>query len=164
MMDKRALRHTLGGFATGVCVITTADPDHIDGHVVGITANSFSSVSLDPPLVQWCLDLKAHRDEVFATAPVFGINILSGNQEKLSRRFARENAHILPQENLISEQHPLRLNDVAAFLSCALYETRMIGDHLVIVGQVEAFDADSAQPALTFFRGQYGQIGDASCA
>ena len=71
-MDKKALRHTLGGFATGVCVITAPDPDHVGGHVIGMTANSFSSVSLTPPLVQWCLDLKAHRYDVYAKAPRFG--------------------------------------------------------------------------------------------
>ena len=88
-MDKKALRHTLGGFATGVCVITVPDPDHVSGHVLGMTANSFSSISLDPPLVQWCIDNHAHRYAVYAQAPRFGINILSGKQGELSRRFAR---------------------------------------------------------------------------
>ena len=161
-MDTKALRHTLGGFATGVCVITAPDMDHVDGHIVGMTANSFSSVSLAPALVQWCLDLKAHRYAVYAKAPKFGINILSGGQEALSRRFARENAHIVPEEGLISPLHPLRLNNVAAFLACDLYEARMLGDHLVIVGEIMQFEADPAQGGLTFFRGKYGQIGVSS--
>lgn len=160
-MDK-TYRHTLGGFATGVCVITIPDPDHVQGHVLGMTANSFSSVSLDPPLVQWCLDNKAHRYAVYAAAPAFGINILSGGQQDLSQRFARFNAHILPEEGLISAEHPLRLNAVLGFLACETYETRTVGDHLVIVGRVTSFDKDDAQGGLTFFRGRYGEIRSAS--
>ena len=158
-MDGKALRHTLGSFATGVCVITVADADHVDGHVLGMTANSFSSVSLDPPLVQWCIDFRAHRYAVYAEAKSFGINILSGRQRDLSKRFARHNAHIRPEENLIGDAHPLRLRDVVGFLACDVYETRPVGDHLVIVGQVTQFDTDPARTGLTFFRGKYGYVG-----
>jgi len=157
-MSTRPYRHVLGSFATGVCIMTVPDPDHVAGHVLGITANSFSSISLEPPLVQWCLDFKAHRYAVYAEAKSFGINILSGSQTELSRRFARQNAHIVPEEGLISDLHPLRLNEVIGFLECDVYETRPLGDHLVIVGQVTSYDLDSAQTGLTFFKGQYGQI------
>ncbi|MDI7774385.1 flavin reductase family protein [Asticcacaulis sp. EMRT-3] len=158
-MDKKALRHTLGSFATGVCVITTPDPDHQAGHVIGMTANSFSSVSLEPPLVQWCLDLKAHRYQVYAEAPRFAINVLGAGQATLSRRFARQNAHILPEEGLVSPLHPLRLEGVAAFLDCELYDSRVMGDHLVITARVMAFDADTERAGLLFFRGRYGEAG-----
>jgi flavin reductase (DIM6/NTAB) family NADH-FMN oxidoreductase RutF len=158
-MDRKALRHAMGGFATGVCVITVADPDHIDGHVVGMTANSFSSVSLDPPLVQWCLDLQAHRYALYARAQTFGINILSAGHEALSRRFARENAHIVPEEGLTHAHDPLKIKDVVGYFACDLYESRLVGDHLVIVGEVRHFESDPAQAGLTFFKGKYGQIG-----
>ena len=157
-MDARAYRHTLGSFATGVCVITVPDADHVGGHVLGMTANSFSSVSLDPPLIQWCIDLKAHRCAVYAAAPVFGVNILSGRQKALSHRFARQNAHIVPDEKMISDLHPLRLRHAAAFLACELYDTRPMGDHLVITGRVTQFDSDTARTGLTFFRGKYGHV------
>jgi flavin reductase (DIM6/NTAB) family NADH-FMN oxidoreductase RutF len=158
-MDKKALRHTLGGFATGVCVITAPDPEHRAGHVIGMTANSFSSVSLAPPLVQWCLDLKAHRYDVYADAPRFGVNVLGAGQATLSRRFARENAHITPEEGLTLAEQPLRLKDAAAFLDCELFERREVGDHLVIIGRVLAFDSDSQRAGLLFFRGRYGDTG-----
>lgn len=161
-MDTKALRYTLGGFATGVCVITVPDPDHVEGHVLGMTANSFTSVSLDPPLVSWCLDNRAHRYAVYAAAPAFGVNILSGGQTGLSRRFAGGNAHVVPDEGLISRLHPLRFNDVIGFLSCELYDTRTLGDHLQIIGRVLAFDSDPDSDGLTFFKGRYGQIGCAS--
>ena len=159
-MDARALRHTLGSFATGVCVMTVTDPDHHHGHVLGMTANSFSSVSLDPPLVQWCIDFRAHRYAVYAEAKSFGINILSGRQRDLSKRFARQNAHIVPDENLIADTHPLRLREVVGFLACEVYETRPLGDHLVIVGRVTQFDTDPERTGLTFFRGKYGYVGN----
>lgn len=157
-MDAKALRHTLGSFATGVCVMTIPDPDRVSGHVLGMTANSFSSVSLDPPLVQWCIDFKAHRYGVYSQAKAFGINILSGRQRELSRRFARENAHIVPDEMLISDVHPLRLRNVIGFLACDVYETRPVGDHLVVVGQVTQFDQDAEKTGLTFFKSKYGYI------
>lgn len=157
-MDAKALRHTLGSFATGVCVITVPDPDHVSGHVLGMTANSFSSISLDPPLVQWCIDNKAHRYAVYASAPRFGINILSGRQKELSRRFARHNAHIVPEEKLLTDDNPLRLRDTIGFLDCEIYETRTLGDHLAIVGRVINFDTAQDRTGLTFFRGRYGYI------
>jgi len=157
-MDARALRHTLGSFATGVCVITVPDPDHVSGHVLGMTANSFSSISLDPPLVQWCIDNKAHRYAVYAEAKTFGINILSGRQSELSKRFARHNAHILPEEGVLDAANPLRLKNVISFLACETFETRTLGDHLAIVGRVTAFDTQADKTGLTFFRGRYGYI------
>lgn len=160
-MDK-TYRQTLGGFATGVCVMTVPDPDHVEGHVLGMTANSFSSVSLDPPLIQWCLDNKAHRYAIYADAPIFGVNILSAAQEDLSRRFARFNAHIMPEEGLISPDHSLRLNGVIGFLACETFETRTVGDHLVIVGRVVQYDRDDDAAGLTFFKGRYGEIRSAS--
>ncbi|WP_443747447.1 flavin reductase family protein [Asticcacaulis solisilvae] len=158
-MDSKALRHTLGSFATGVCVITVPDPDHVNGHVLGMTANSFSSISLDPPLVQWCVDNRAHRYAVYAEAKTFGINILSGRQRELSKRFARYNAHITPEEGLLTAGNTLRLADVAGFLACETYETRTLGDHLAIVGRVTHFENVTDKTGLTFFRGRYGHIG-----
>lgn len=157
-MDTKAYRHVLGSFATGVCVMTVPDSDHIHGHVLGMTANSFTSVSLDPPLILWCIDLKAHRYQVYADAKSFGVNILARDHEVLSRRFARENAHIVPEEMLISEIHPLKLRDVAGFLACDVHETLLVGDHRIIVGRVTAFESEDSVGGLTFFKGKYGQI------
>ncbi|HVZ29185.1 MAG TPA: flavin reductase family protein [Asticcacaulis sp.] len=158
-MDTKRLRHVLGSFATGVCVITMPDPDHVAGHVLGMTANSFTSVSLDPPLILWCLDLKAHRCGVFTGAGRFGVNVLSAGQETLSRRFARENAHIVADEGLLSDDHPLKLRNVAAFLDCEHFATYEAGDHRIIVGRVTQFERDDSLGGLTFYGGRYGEIG-----
>ncbi len=84
--DAREFRNTLGRFATGVTIITTIDEQ---GELFGVTANSFSSVSLDPPLVLFCLDLKAMSFGAFKAASHFNINILTEQQEELSTHFAK---------------------------------------------------------------------------
>nr|WP_303649472.1 flavin reductase family protein [Asticcacaulis machinosus] len=142
----------MGAFATGVCVITTCHGDE----VIGLTANSFTSVSLDPPLVLWCLDKRCERYDIFAGATTFDINILSSDQRDFSDRFARGDAAIGNHEGLLTLDHPLRLKKVIGWLSCTTYDTRAVGDHLVITGQVEAYDYGAGE-GLTFFRGRYGQ-------
>src|SRR5258708_1929476 len=84
-IDKRALRTALGSFATGVTVITASNAD---GVLVGVTANSFSSVSLAPPMVLWSLDNAAYSRPVFEAADSFAVNILAVEQAELSNRFA----------------------------------------------------------------------------
>ncbi|NQU72414.1 MAG: flavin reductase family protein, partial [Rhodospirillales bacterium] len=84
--DAREFRNTLGRFATGVTVCTTVNQK---GELFGVTANSFSSLSLDPPLVLFCLDLKAMSFDAFGTASHFNINILADDQEELSSHFAK---------------------------------------------------------------------------
>ena len=157
-MDSRDFRHTVGGFATGVCVMTVPDPDHVSGHVLGMTANSFTSVSLDPMLILWCIDHKAHRYGVYSEARTFGVNILGAAQEELSRRFARENAHIVPEEMLMSEVHALKLRGATGFMACETHDTYLAGDHRIIIGRVTMLTNDADAGSLTFHRGKYGQI------
>lgn len=152
MTQKPPLRHVLGAFATGVCVITARHGDEI----VGLTANSFTSVSLDPPLVLWCLDNRCERYDIFARAETFDINILSSEQTVLSDRFARGDAVIGAHEGLLTLDHPLRLKKVIGWLACSTYDTRNAGDHLIITGRVDAYDYGAGE-GLTFFRGRYGQ-------
>ena len=82
---SRALRNALGRFATGVTIVTAIDPD---GHPIGLTANSFSAVSLNPPLVLWCLDNTSHNLAAFRRAGHHAINVLAAGQLDLSNRFA----------------------------------------------------------------------------
>src|ERR1700744_3373828 len=83
--DVRAFRQALGAFPTGVAVVTTAEPGH---HPLGITVNSFTSVSLDPPLVLWCLDRKSDRFERFTKASCFTVSVLGTAHEEISARLA----------------------------------------------------------------------------
>lgn len=159
IFDPRAFRSVLGRFATGVCVMTAPDPNGGARAILGMTANSFTSVSLEPPLILWCLAHSARRYDIFASAQTFGVNILSSTQADLSQRFARGKAQVDPEEDLIAN-HPLMLKDVSGFLACETYEQHTMGDHLVIVGRVTHFEqAGPVEASLTFHRGQYGHSG-----
>src|SRR5450830_1176278 len=92
--DPRAFRRALGNFATGVTVVTAADAS---GRKVGVTANSFNSVSLDPPLVLWSIDKRSNSHEVFEQASHFAVNVLAADQIDLSNNFAR------PKEDRFAE-------------------------------------------------------------
>jgi flavin reductase (DIM6/NTAB) family NADH-FMN oxidoreductase RutF len=157
--DPRAVRSVLGRFATGVCVMTASDPTANDGSIIGMTANSFTSVSLEPPLILWCLGHSARRYDIFAGTKSFGVNILGGHQADLSHRFARGKAVVDAEEGLTGA-HPLMLKDVSAFLDCETYEQHTMGDHLVIVGRVLHFEqAPPVETSLTYHSGQYGRLG-----
>lgn len=161
LTDHLAYRHVLGTFATGVAVITvlTPDPEGQD-RVMGMTINSFASVSLEPRLVLWSLDLNSDRYRIFSEAKTFGINILTAGQQDVANRFFRDYPFVRDSETLTHPDEPLHLHEALAWMKCRQYETRILGDHLVIVGEVEHF-AQSEQHfgghGLTYFRGRYGQ-------
>ncbi|ESQ78188.1 flavin reductase family protein [Asticcacaulis sp. YBE204] len=159
--DRMAYRHVLGTFATGVAVVTAPAQDR-DGTpcVMGLTINSFASVSLEPKLILWSLDLRSDRYGVFSDAKTFAINILPVEQQALADRFFRENPYCREGDDLAFADEPLRLKGAMAWLKCSQYQTQMLGDHLVIVGQVEQFDQSDThfgEHGLTYFRGRYGR-------
>lgn len=155
--DARAYRRALGCFATGVCLITVA---HADGPAA-ITVNSFTSVSLHPRLILWCLDAGSDRYRVFAEAEAFGVNILSADQQQISARFAAPGA-VRVEPDLVETWGPAPvLRHGLARLGCTVTRRDVMGDHLVIVGAVERFDA-AVGAGLTYFRGRYGEAQDPS--
>jgi len=159
--DRLAYRHVLGTFATGVAVVTAATTDS-EGQpcIMGVTINSFASVSLEPKLILWSLDLKSERYGVFAEAGHFCVNILSAPQRGLADRFFRENPLCRDADELTASEEPLRLKTALSWLKCRQYQTQVLGDHLVIVGEVLAFgqsDTHFGEHGLTYFRGRYGQ-------
>ena len=155
-IDPRALRNAFGAFATGVTVITTRQPD---GTPRGFTANSFTSVSLDPPLLLVCLAKSAHSADVFANAPHFAVNILAEDQRALSGLFASRAPYKFQQCDW-SPGHadtPILSGTLAQF-TCARHRLVDAGDHLVLIGRVENFATRDAQP-LGYFRGNYFSVG-----
>lgn len=151
-IDARAFRTALGSFATGVTVITTCAAD---GTPVGLTANSFNSVSLDPPMVLWSLSRTAKSMPVFEQAQYFAVHVLAADQAALSARFARSGSDKfaqLPLETGIAGL-PL-LKDCAARFQCQTSFRHDGGDHLIFVGQVLEFDAYE-RPPLIYHAGQY---------
>jgi len=155
--DARELRNTLGRFATGVTVITTVDEK---GELFGVTANSFSSLSLDPPLVLFCLDLKALSFDAFQTATHFNINILTDEQEELSSHFAKSGTDKWTGVNYgTSESGCPVLPDCITTLECSKRDVHDGGDHVIIVGEVENFSNDSeGRRPLLFFQGRYNRL------
>lgn len=151
-VDPRVLRHALGHFATGVAVVTTRTAA---GKLEGLTANSFSSVSLDPPLVLWCLRRDAASAPGFASAGAFAVNVLAAHQHVLSRHFATP-AH----DKFAGLRHtpglhgcPLLAGSLAHF-ECRTENTVDAGDHVIFIGRVLRLSHRDGEP-LIFSAGRY---------
>lgn len=144
-------RAALGRFTTGVTVVTAAGPDG----PVGITANSFASVSLDPPLVLWCPAKASRRIALFAAAPRYAVHVLAAGQRDLCARFTRGGAGFdgLPHETGAGGV-PL-LPGVLARFECRQEAVHDAGDHLIVVGRVLRAFARPGAP-LVFSGGHYG--------
>ncbi|MGH6870852.1 MAG: flavin reductase family protein [Rhizomicrobium sp.] len=154
--DSRAFRQALGSFPTGVAVVTAAPGD---GRPMGITVNSFTSVSLDPPLVLWCLDRKSDRYGAFSEAPHHTISILGTAHESVSARLAKQGAHSLEGIGLIATTlGPPALADALAVFECERHAVHEAGDHAILVGRVLSFAKRDAGAPLVFFQGRYGAL------
>ncbi|MDP9285975.1 MAG: flavin reductase family protein, partial [Actinomycetota bacterium] len=150
--DPRELRRALGQFATGVTVVTTRAED---GRRVGVTANSFTSLSLDPPLVLWCLDRAAPSMSAFEAAGHFAINVLSAGQHFLSRQFATpaEDKFIGVACDDGFGGLPMLAGVLARFV-CRNVRQVEAGDHVIVIGEVERFETFEGEP-LVFHSGSY---------
>jgi flavin reductase (DIM6/NTAB) family NADH-FMN oxidoreductase RutF len=155
-LDPDSFRSVLGRFASGVTVVTTRDKDQRD---VGMTVSAFSSVSLHPPLVQICIGHDASASEALSGAEHFAVNILSSEQEPLSRRFAE-----LGSERRFDglgftrgKSGVVLLEDALGHLECRIVARHVAGDHTIIVGEVDRADAHDARPLL-YYRGGYAQL------
>ena len=152
-----ALRHSLGQFATGVTVITCCAAD---GRPCGITANSFSSVSLDPPLILWNIAKVSNSLEAYLCAPYFGVHVLKASQQHLAEYFARTDHTVYDGiEYELSEHNVPVLPDVLARFDCATRDVHEAGDHHIIIGDVLAFESVEAEPLL-FFNSSYRVLPD----
>ena len=156
-IDGRELRNALGRFATGVCIISTVSRS---GEAMGLTANSFASVSLDPPLVLWSLQNNSDVFEVFSQPQHFAINVLAREHQELSSRYARKGDHSLDPGHFTPGKYgsPL-INDALVSFECELHATHEGGDHLIIVGRVKDMLAREHGEPLLFYSGGYHQLG-----
>jgi flavin reductase (DIM6/NTAB) family NADH-FMN oxidoreductase RutF len=157
-VDPRSFRKTLGCFATGVTVVTALNP--ADRKPVGVTVSAFSSLSLDPPLVLFCLGVQTSTLDAFRGFGHFGVNVLSEDQRDLSIRFASRSEDKwagVPWEAWESGV-PI-LKDCLANLECSLVGTQDGGDHLIIIGRVERLKHREGGSPLLYFRGAYMDLG-----
>lgn len=154
-VEKQQFRRALGQFATGVTVVTTLDAD---GEPVGITVNSFNSVSLEPPLVLWSISRDSGKRAAFEARDAFTVNVLAADQADVSASFAKSGNAAFGQTDWQPgiDEVPL-LPDCAARFQCRKVYQYDGGDHIIIVGRVERFD-ETGRDALVFHRGKYGIV------
>ena len=153
--DPKAFRSALGQFATGVTVVTTLDSQ---GNKIGMTANSFSSVSLEPMLVLWSIARTSNAFDDFINADRFAIHVLNSEQQAVSNQFASK-----CEDRFCNVAHgegiggvPL-LKDYSAVFQCQTEHQYDGGDHVIIVGRVLEFD-NRGLPPLIFHAGRYADL------
>ena len=154
-IERNELRRAMGHFATGVTVITTRDEE---GQPFGLTANAISSLSLVPPLILICVDKSADTYPYFARSKVFAVNILSEDQETISRRFATSG--IEKFEGIGYHKNEMGcaiLEEAVGHLDCRIVNSFDAGDHTIYVGEVDAVGLTEVPPLL-FFRGGYCKL------
>jgi flavin reductase (DIM6/NTAB) family NADH-FMN oxidoreductase RutF len=156
-IDKNQLRQVMGHFATGVTIITTFNRD---GQMHGLTANAFTSVSLEPPLLLISVDKKAESYPAFEESKVFTVNILADEQEALSRKFAVSGGNKFEGVAYRRGANGAAILDgTLAHIECTLYAAYEGGDHSLYLGEIQEAEVREGKP-LVFYRGGYRAIGD----
>ena len=153
-VDSTAFRSVMGRFATGVTVATTYQASRR----LGITVNAFASVSLDPPLVLFCLERASRVHQAFLDSGIFAVNILASDQETISNCFAsnsdfRHDEFCGVHSHVAATGAPI-LEDCLGFVDCRLVNVFDGGDHSILVGLVEAIGARDGDPLL-YHRSHY---------
>ena len=155
-LDTKALRNCLGQMATGITVITTCTDS---GMLVGLTANSFSALSLDPPLILWSLRLASPSLAAFQWQPRFVVSVLSEAQSDASRQFASGQSDKFEGIAYALNAHGIpMLHGASAWFECRTVTQQIAGDHCLFIAQVERFSQSEAAPLL-FHGGGYFALG-----
>ncbi|MCX3286720.1 flavin reductase family protein [Streptomyces sp. NEAU-H22] len=158
-LDAREFRRVLGNFATGVAVIT-APPATGGGSPAGFACQSFTSLSLDPPLVAFMVGRTSTTWPRIARAGVFCVNVLAEGQDELCRAFAVSGADKFA--GVAYDAAPVsgapRLTGAVAWIDCAIHAAHTGGDHLIVVGRVNALGAEDTDGPLLFHRGRFGRL------
>ena len=155
--DPRAFRDALGHFATGVAVVTAVG----EAGALGLTINSFASVSLDPPLILWSLDKGSDRFFQLMKVQHFAVNMLGGEARDLAQRLSRKGQSSLLGEAVETSPRgvPLLTRAIAHF-ECAAEHRYEGGDHVIFVGRVLSFDHKSHSDPLIYYRGRYRALSE----
>lgn len=156
-IDPRQFRDALGRYPTGVAVITTRDNE---GNPVGMTVNSFASVSLNPPLILWSIDNNSALYDVFTQASHFAVHILKSDQQQLSHDFSSEDPDHFAAAGYDTgiENLPL-LKSYSALLQCEVSNRYEAGDHVILLGRVLDLQNRAAEP-LVFHAGRYCELAE----
>jgi len=153
--SHRALRDVFGAFATGVTVVTAVRPD---GEPVGMTANSFTSVSLNPPLILWCLAHQSTSLQAFAPGAPFAVHVLGHEQRDLALHFARRSRPKFEVDlDWRTDPKPPQMAGTLCRLDCRVHAVQPGGDHWLILGEVVSFQRRGGAP-LVFHEGRFGRF------
>lgn len=156
-IDPTTMRRTMGRFTTGVAVITTLAPD---GRPHGMTLNSLTSVSLEPPMLLVCLSIGARTADAVLESGRFAVSVLASRQEPIARRFASRGEEHFAGLPLAYGQHQVPIvPDALSHLECAVDRHLIAGDHVVVLGAVQSTCDRDGQP-LTFLSGRFGDYSD----
>ena len=155
-IDPRAFRNAMGCFASAVTVISTTTAQ---GQAVGVTVNSFNSVSLDPPLVLFCLGRDASNFDHFLASGRFSVNILRHGQDSISNGFAADGANFFQtlESDLSTLGNPL-IPDALAMFDCQTEAVHDGGDHVILIGRVSELRHDPDGDPLLYYRGRYSEV------
>jgi flavin reductase (DIM6/NTAB) family NADH-FMN oxidoreductase RutF len=159
--DERGLRRALGAFPTGVCLVTTVGGD---GKREGMTINSFSSVSLQPPLILWSVRDAARSADAFLSSRYFVLSVLSADQREIASHFARPAVDKFEAWEDAFEPGLAgcpRLRHSVATFECSLYSCHQEGDHSILIGRVQSYSQQDLSP-LFFHAGQMGSLWELS--
>ena len=154
MNNSRDFRFALGRYPTGVAIVGA----YTEGAAMGMTINSFASVSLDPPLVLWSIEKSSERCSIFENAPFYGISVLAHDQSNLAHACSQDADFSACEIRWDGERAPL-IHDAVATFTCKPYAVYPGGDHDILVGEVIAMTTPRDVAALEFYRGNYGVAG-----
>lgn len=156
--SQRDFRNAMGSFATGICIVAA---NTTDGKAVGMTVNSFSSLSLDPPLVLFCLGVESTRSQAIIQAGKFNISMLGANQVEISNHFAKPGEGLALDGMVASGENGAPVVPHAlAVIECDLDAQHVGGDHIIMVGRATRVSVAPERDPLLYFHGSYRHIGD----
>ncbi len=157
MTKQKHLRTAFGNFGTGVVIVTLAPVEQLP---IGLTVNSFASVSLEPPLLSWCLARDSDMFETMIAAQRFGISILAADQLEFSSRLAMPGQHTLQaSEFTVGEHGDALIKGALAHFECHVYKRVEAGDHVIFIGRIDGTHyCPQQRPPLLYFRSTYGEL------
>ena len=155
-LDPRDFRDAMGSFATGICVVTA---NNAGGEAIGMTVNSFSSLSLDPPLVLVCLGIESARSQAIINAGRFNISVLTDQQMDVSNHFAQPGQGLAGEGmvEIAGNGAPI-IPGAAAQIECDVEAKHPGGDHTILVGRVTHLNSTPNTQPLLYFRGTYSKL------
>ena len=151
--DSTSFRKALSRFATGIAVVSVAADDN--GPAIGLTINSFSSVSLEPPLVLWCLDKHSDTCQRFLRSPHFAVSLLKAEHGELAKKLAKPGKHEIDVETEVWQTGAPILKDALAAFDCTVEHRYEGGDHIIYVGRVVKIGLHETHQPLLYFAGGY---------